>query len=196
MNLIERAKNIITTPKTEWLVIDTETATLRSLLVSYVLPMAIISSLGALIKGLLWAGTGGLQYYLVTVCISFISIIISFYIATYVLDMLAPSFNSEKNINKSAQLIAYSNTPTWIAGFLSFIPFLGWLILIVGWIYSVYLMYVGVGPLKKTPEDKKVIYMVIAFIVVLVIGFIISAILGSIFFGMMGYGYGWNRLGY
>ncbi|MDQ6755663.1 MAG: YIP1 family protein [Bacteroidota bacterium] len=196
MNLIERVKNIITTPKTEWLAIETETATPGSLLVSYVLPMAIIASLGALIKGFLWAGTWGMQYYLVTVCISFISILISFYIASYVFDMLAPSFNSEKNINRSAQLVAYSNTPTWVAGFLSFIPVLGWLILIAGWVYSVYLMYLGVGPLKKTPEDKKVIYIIIAFIVMLVIGFIIAAILGSIFYGMMGYGYGWNRVAY
>lgn len=196
MNLIERAKNIITTPKTEWLVIETETATPGSLLSSYVLPMAIISSLGTLFRGLLWAGTWGLQYYLISVCISFISIIVTFFISAYVVDMLAPSFNSEKNINRSAQLVAYSNTPTWIAGLLSFIPVLGWVIVIAGWIYSVYLMYLGIGPLKKTPEDKKIIYMIIAFIVMLIIGFIIAAILGSIFFGMMGYGYGWNRVGY
>jgi hypothetical protein len=196
MNLIERAKNIILTPKTEWPIIDTETATPGSLLGSYVLPMAIISSLGALFAGLVWAGSWGIQFYLVTVCISIVSIIISYYIAVYVVDMLAPSFNSEKNINKSAQLIAYSNTPAWIAGLLSFIPFLGWLLLIAGWIYSVYLMYLGVGPLKKTPDDKKIIYIVISYIIMLVIGYVVAAILGSIFYGTMGYGYGWNRIGY
>ncbi len=77
MNLIERAKKIITTPKSEWLVIDSETSTPGSLLMGYVLPMAIIASLGAFLKGLLFAGTWGIQYYLVTVCISFISILFS-----------------------------------------------------------------------------------------------------------------------
>jgi hypothetical protein len=188
MSLIERAKNIIVSPKTEWLVIDSETAKPQSLLVSYVLPMAIISSLGFLLMGLLWAGTFGLQFFLLRMIITFISVMISFYIACYVVDMLAPSFSSEKNINKSAQLVAYSNTPTWIAGLLSFIPVLGMLILIAGWVYSIYLMYLGLGPLKKTPEDKKVIYMIVAFLLMLLIGFVVNYILGMLLLRSMGYG--------
>lgn len=188
MNLIERAKNIIITPKTEWLVVEAESATPTSLLVSYVLPMAIISSLGVLITGMLYTGTWGIGYFLLRSIISFITVMISFYIATYVVDLLAPNFASEKNINKSAQLVAYSNTPTWIAGLLAFIPMLGFLILFAGWIYSIYLMYLGIGPLKKTPEDKKMIYMIVAFLLMLLIGFVVSYILGMLLYRTMGYG--------
>jgi hypothetical protein len=188
MNLIERAKNIITTPKTEWLVVDAESATPASLLVSYVLPMAIISSLGVLLMGMLYTGTWGIGYFLLRSIISFITVMISFYIASYVVDLLAPNFDSEKNINKSAQLVAYSNTPAWIAGLLSFIPMLGFLILLLGWIYSIYLMYLGIGPLKKTPEGKKLIYMIVVFLLMLLIGFVVSYILGMLFSRPMGYG--------
>jgi hypothetical protein len=190
MNLIERAKNILTNPKKEWLIIETETADPKSLLVNYVLPMVIISSLGNLMTGMLWAGTFGFQYYLISAVIALVSAVIAFLISSYVIDLLAPTFNSEKNINRSAQLVAYSNTAVWIAGFLSFIPVLGLLVIFAGAVYSIYLMYLGIGPLKKTPEDKKVVYMIIAFLVILVIGFIISAIIGAIFFNIMGYGYG------
>jgi Yip1 domain. len=188
MNLIERVKNIIITPKTEWLVVESESTTPGSLLVSYVLPMAIISSLGELMAGMLYTGTLGIGYFLLRSLTSFITVMISFYITTYVVDLLAPNFASEKNINRAAQLVAYSNTPIWIAGLLAFIPMLRFLILFAGRIYSIYLMYLGLGPLKKTPEDKKVVYMIVAFLVILLIGFVVSYILGMLFLRAMGYG--------
>lgn len=188
MNLIERVKNIIITPKTEWLVVESESTTPGSLLVSYVLPMAIISSLGELMAGMLYTGTLGIGYFLLRSLTSFITVMISFYITTYVVDLLAPNFASEKNINRAAQLVAYSNTPIWIAGLLAFIPMLRFLILFAGRIYSIYLMYLGLGPLKKTPEDKKVVYMIVAFLVILLIGFVVSYILGMLFLRSLGYG--------
>ena len=197
MNLIERAKNMIASPKTEWLVIESETATPRSLLISYVLPMGIIASIGKVLTGLVWVGIFS-TYFLWAAIFGFISIIASFYISIYVIDMLAPTFGSEKNLNKSAQLVAYSNTPNWVAGLLSFIPVIGWLLVIAGWVYSIYLFYIGLGALKSTPEDKKVVYMIVAFIVMIAVVFIISAILMAIFGGMIGYGIGYggyNRFG-
>ncbi|MEO8719917.1 MAG: Yip1 family protein [Ginsengibacter sp.] len=187
MNLIERAKNMLITPKTEWVVAQTEPATPQSLLLSYVLPMAVIASIGKILSGLVWPGAFG-TYFIWTALIGFVSIVISFYISIYVIDMLAPSFGSEKNLNNSSQLVAYSNTPNWIAGLLSFIPIIGWLLVIAGWVYSVYLFYIGLGPMKKTPEDKKIVYMIVAFVVMIAIVFIISAILMGIFGGLIGYG--------
>ena len=42
MNTIERAKNIILSPKTEWLVIETEEISASKLLTSYLLLLALI----------------------------------------------------------------------------------------------------------------------------------------------------------
>ncbi|MEO7315659.1 MAG: Yip1 family protein [Ginsengibacter sp.] len=187
MNLIERAKNILLTPKTEWLVVDTEVATPQNIFMNYVLPLAIISSIGKILAGIMPSAFMG-TYLIWIAVVSFISIIIGFYISVYVIDMLAPSFNSEKNIGKSAQLVAYSNTPVWVAGFLSFIPVIGTLLAIAGWVYSIFLFYNGLGILKKTPEDKKVVYMVVAIIVMIAITFIISAILMAVFASIIGFG--------
>lgn len=187
MNLIERAKNMLITPKTEWLVIDTESATPQFILMNYVLPLAIFSSLGKILGGLM--SVAFLDSYLIWVAVvGFFSIVIGFYISIYVIDMLAPSFDSEKNLGKSAQLVAYSNTPVWVAGFLSFLPVIGVLLAIAGWVYSIYLFYNGLGILKKTPEDKKVVYMVVAIIVMIAITMIISAILMGIFASIIGFG--------
>ena len=186
MNIIERVKNILLTPKTEWEVINGETATPQSLLIGYVLPLAIVAAAGSLLKGLLFAGTFGLKYFILTAVIAFIASVISYYITVIIVDMLAPSFASEKNMGKSAQLVAYSGTPSYVGALLSFIPIVGWLIALAAWAYGVYLMYLGIGPLKKTPEDKKVVYMIVAFLIMIVLYFIIVAILGAILFAAMG----------
>ena len=192
MNLTERAKNILINPKSEWLVIETETTNPQSLLTSYVIPLALVSALGSVIMGLLWPGLWGMQFWLTRALINFLTAIIGYYIASYVIDALAPSFGSEKNINRSAQLVAYSNTAGWVASFFSFIPVIGWLIALAGGIYSIYLLYLGIGPMKKTPEDKKVVYMIISFLVIIVITMVVGAILGSIFLRSSGYSYGWG----
>ena len=195
MNLIDRAKNILITPKTEWDVINGETATPQSLFMGYVLPFAVVAAAGPLLTGLLFGGVLGFKYFLISAIIAFVAQVAAYYLSVMVIDMLAPSFGSEKNMNKSAQLVAYSGTPGFVGGLLSFIPVLGGLIAIAAWIYGVYLMYLGLGPLKKTPEDKKVVYLLVAYVIWIAIYFIIVAILGAILFSAFGFG-GLSRLGY
>lgn len=188
MNLIERVKNILITPKTEWDVINGETATTQSLLMGYVLPLAIVAAVGSLLKGLLFAGAFGLKFFIISAVIAFIASVVAFYVSVIIVDMLAPSFGSEKNMGKSAQLVAYSGTPSYVGGLLSFIPVIGWLIALAAWAYGIYLMYLGIGPLKKTPEDKKVVYMIVAFLIMIVLYFVVVAILGAVLFAAMGVG--------
>ncbi len=178
MNLIERVKNILVSPKTEWEVINGETATPMSLLTGYVLILALIPALFSFLGAyLLGGGYFGMKYYIISAVISYVISIASFFIFTYALDLLATAFGSEKNINKSAQVAAYSSTAIYIVGVLAIVPFLGWLVMILGALYAAYLMYLGVGPLKKTPEDKKVIYV----LVVIIVGFVAYFILNAIF---------------
>ncbi len=188
MNLIERVKNILVTPKTEWEVINGETATPMSLLTSYVLPLAIVSSVGTILKYFFFAPTLGMgtNFMIGMALVGFIAAVIAFYLSAIIIDMLAPSFSSEKDLNKSAQLVAYAGTPSYIAGLLSFIPIIGGLLTFAAWGYGIYLMYLGIGPLKKTPEDKKIVYMLVAFAIMIVIYLVIAAILGAIVFATMG----------
>lgn len=188
MNLIERVKNILVTPQTEWMVVDTENATPQSLLIGYVLPLSIISAIGPILSGIFLSSGLGITFFVITAFIAFISTLIGYYISVYIVDLLAPSFSSEKNLNKSAQLVAYSSTPIYIAGFLSFIPVIGGLLKFVAIVYSIYITYLGLGPLKQTPEDKKVIYLLVAILVMVGITIIVAAVLGGILFAAFGMG--------
>src|SRR5688500_9777692 len=186
MNLIDRAKNSFTTPKTEGLVIKTEQCSVSSLLTSYVLPLALIPAAIALLTGLLWTTV---TWGLIGAVIALINTIVSFYVATYITDALAPSFSSEKNLNRSAQLVAYSYTATAVASILGIIPLLGIIALIAGFAYSIYLMYLGIGPIKNTPEEKRIGYVIVIIIVQIIVYWILSSILASILFRSFYYNY-------
>jgi hypothetical protein len=195
MNLIQRVKNILFTPKEEWKVIATEEPNVGSILMTYVLPLALIPAIAQFIGyGLFgfglsrWVGISGFSWGISSGVITLISAFISVLIAAFIIDVLAPSFKSEKNFGRSLQLIVYSCTPIWVAGILYLIPLLGIVAALIG-LYGIYLIYLGLGDIKKTPEENKVGYLVVSAIVGIVamwiVAFIFGVIVKSVFFGGM-----------
>ena len=180
MNLVNRVKNIIIEPKIEWVKIELEFDTLQSVITKYVLPLAVVAAICTFI-GYSFIGnsmfTASIGFGLRMALVGFISQVLSVVVTAYVIDALAPSFNSSKNINRSAQLVAYGFTPAFIGSFLNIIPVIGGIGSLFG-LYGIYLMYLGLGPMKKTLEDKKAIYMVVTFLALIVVYFIIGALLG------------------
>ncbi len=185
MNLIERVKNIITTPKTEWDVIAGEDTTLSSVITTYVVPLALLGAAATFIGyGFIGIDYGffrmkGIDWGIKMAVIQLVSAVVGVIVTAFVVDALAPSFGSEKNINKSAQLVAYGYTPSFVGALLNVFPAIGWLGGLFG-IYGIYLMYLGLGPLKKTPEDKRVVYLVITIVILIVVYLVLGGILGSI----------------
>jgi hypothetical protein len=181
MNLVERAKNIILTPKTEWPVIAAEAAEPGQILVGYVLPLALIPAVATTIgMGLVGAGpVASLGIGVAMGVVALVSSILGVLIGAFVVDLLAPTFGSEKNFGRSLQLVAYSWTPAWVAGILQIIPALGILGTIAG-LYGIYLLYLGLPEVKKTPKEKQVVYLIVVLIAILVVYMIIAGILGAI----------------
>jgi len=190
MPLFTRARNILLSPKTEWEMIRGETDTPQSLLGKYVIPMALIPAIALFIGyGLIGIDAftfriGGIRWGVIKAVNSFIASILTYYICTFVVDALAPSFSSEKNIGRSAQLVAYSYTAVWVAGIFNIIPSLS--ILGILGLYSIYLFYLGVPVMKKTPEDKRIIYMIVSAIVIFIIGYVVNMIVASIMYTFTG----------
>ena len=114
-----------------------------------------------------------------------------FFITALVVDLLAPGFGSEKNFNRSVQLVAYSFTPMWIGGLLSIFPPIAMIGSLFG-LYGLYLLYLGIPKLKNTPADKHVGYFVVTLFVTIVVYFVIGWILSSVLMNIFGltYGYG------
>jgi hypothetical protein len=195
MSLITRAKNILLSPKTEWAAISLESETPQSLLGKYVIPMALIPAIALFIGyGLIGVDAvffriNGIRWGVIMGLNSFIGSIISYFLCTLVIDALAPSFGSAKNMGRSAQLVAYASTAVWVAGIFHILPNLGILSSILG-LYSIYLFYLGIPVMKGTPEDKQITYMIVSAIVIIVISIVVGMIVSRIIYAIGGDPYG------
>jgi uncharacterized membrane-anchored protein YitT (DUF2179 family) len=199
MNLIERAKNILITPQKEWDVINGETPNTPGIITGYVLPLAGAAAVAAFIGyGLIGFGYGFLKfkgmdwglYFAVRVLLS---AIISVFVCSFVIDALAPSFGSEKNMGRSVQLVAYSFTAAWVGGLLAILPQIAIIGALAG-LYGLYLLYVGLPKLKKTPADKHVTYFVVSLLVMIVVSIVVNILLEKILLPVFGLDFGLSDL--
>jgi Yip1 domain len=195
MNLIERAKNMLLTPKTEWEVVKSEEPNVPGIITGYVLPLAGVAAAAAFVGyGLIGLNMFGFRirgidwglYQAVTVLAT---ALLSVFISSFVIDALAPSFGSEKNMGRSVQLVAYSYTPAWVGGIFAILPSLA-IIGSLASLYGLYLLYIGIPSLKKTPIDKHVGYFVVSLIVIIVVYIVLGLILAKILLSVFGLSYG------
>jgi hypothetical protein len=187
MDILQRARNIIMTPKTEWPVIAAEEPNTAEIFKGYVLPLALIPAI-AYIIGFGVIGRGMISSFSWGIAMGLIQFILAFagvYLSAYVIAYLAPRFASQQDMGRAVQLVAYSYTPAWVAGILSLVPALGVLVF-AGGLYGLYLMYLGLPQMMKTPHDKVIGYLVVSMIVLIVTYWIISLILTSIVFSIFG----------
>lgn len=192
-SLVERAKNILFSPKTEWPRIDAEPDTIGGIYTRYVIWLAAIGPIAMLIGqqliGITVLGVNykpALSYSLGTAVLTYVISLGVVYVIAMIIDALAPTFGGTKNQVKAFQVAAYASTAGWVAAIFNIIPMLGFLALI-GSLYGLYLLYLGLPVLMKAPQDKAVGYTVVVVIVWIVVFFIVAAIVGALvasFFGV------------
>ena len=187
MAIIDRARNILLSPRTEWPVIAAETPTVQALYVDYILILSAIGPIAlALGGGIFGAGLGlALAAYAIG--------LVMVYVVAWIVDTLAPSFGGEKNFVRSLQLVAYSYTAAWVAGILHLIPFFGSLLMLAASIYSFYTFYLGVPLLMKCPQQKSLAYTIVvaicgAVVTIVVFSVLSTMLMGGGMIGMMGMG--------
>ncbi|MES1214097.1 MAG: Yip1 family protein [Bacteroidota bacterium] len=191
MSLIDRAKNIIISPAKEWDVIALEQPDTPKIITGYVLPLAGAAAVAAFIGfGLIGVNAGilkvsGINWGLYYALNALIGAVAGVFICAFVIDALAPSFGSEKNMGRSVQLVAYAYTPAWIGGLLSILPAIALVGSLFG-LYGLYLLYLGIPKLKKTQEDKVISYYIVSLVVIIVVYMVLGMIMSRILMPALG----------
>lgn len=181
MNLVERVKAILLTPKTEWPVIEREPGDVAYLFTNYVAILAAIPAVCGFIGAVLIGAPIGAA--LIGAIVRYAFTFVGVYVMALIIDALAPTFGAQKNTANALKLASYTPTAYWVAGVFLLIPRLRILTAIAG-LYGLYLLWVGLQPLMKSPEDKSLIYLGAIIVVAIVIAIVIGVIVGALGFAL------------
>lgn len=180
--LIERVKNILLTPKTEWPVIAQEQTDVAKLYTGYIM---ILAAIPAVVQLLSWSITGHVLAGIVAAILYYALSLGATFLLAIIIDALAPTFGAEKNQIQALKTAAYAGTAGWVGGIFGIIPLLGVLLAWAAAIYGWVLMYFGLPHTMKSPPDKTVGYFVVVLVINIVLSFICNLIVGGIVAAMV-----------
>jgi hypothetical protein len=191
MNLVDRAKKILLEPKKEWLVIEHENIEVGQLISSYLVILALIPAIASLIGyGLIgieipfFGHIGSISWGIRQAIIQIVVTIGGAFLSAFIIDALAPNFGAAKNFNRAFQLVVFSYTPSMVGGIFFIYPSLGIVTTLAG-IYGLYLLYLGIGPMMKPPQEKITGYFIVSLIVTILVFIILSTVLSSLLIGSL-----------
>jgi len=159
MNLVERVKGIIVSPKMEWPVIAGESGDTGYLFGNYVAILAAIPAvcgfIGLHLFGISVPGIGTLRMTirseLLWAGFTYLFSLFAIAIWTLAVQYLAPPFGGRRNIVGAVKLAAYVPTPYWLAGIVALYPRAALLQPLFG-LYALVLMWTGLPWLMRVPS--------------------------------------------
>ena len=190
-DIVDRAKNVVLKPQETLEAAKTEQPSMQDLII-YVAIVAVPTLIGIIIGyGVVgvgaflthfrvpihWAVTWGIMQYVLS--------IVGVIVFGYVVNMLAPSFSSRQDQIQATKLVAYAATPGLLAGILYIIPSLSFLVFLAG-LYGLYILYLGIPVFMGTPEDKRLIYLIVAIVAYIIIMAVVGGVTSAVMWGLIG----------
>lgn len=194
--LLARVKAILLTPKTEWPIIAGEPASIGGLYRNYILILAAIPAVFAFLKlsvigiSMPFGGTAriGIGAGLSQLVLGYVLTLVMIYVIALIIDALAPTFGGQKDQLQAFKAATYAYTASWIAGIAHILPGVGALIVILGGLYGIYLLYLGLPHTMKCPEGKAAGYTAVTVIVAIVLGVVVGMLTSALGGAGMGMG--------
>jgi hypothetical protein len=195
MDLIEffqRAKNLVTGPVEEWQVIKEEQTDRSGVVRNYVLPFILLLAITTFLGIFLFRNYVTVSIMALGALVTSLAAFLSVYISAHIINELAPRFESKKDFTSSFKLVTYSYTALFIAHSIASLILPLFFIVIFG-LYSVYILWTGMGPMMETPKENRVIYGIICSLIILVVYVLLNTGLGALSTSLF-VSYGMNTL--
>jgi hypothetical protein len=185
--LVERIKNIILTPKTQWPVIEAEATAVGQLYTGYVLPMAAFAAVMSFIRmsvigvSLPFGGTIRTPFVsgLFSSVLTFVMGLIGLYLVGSIINMLAPSFGGQRDQRQALKTAAYALTPAWLGTALTFLP-LGALLQLCAGIYGIYVLYLGLPVMMRSKQTSSGGYTASVVVCSILVGILFGVVAASL----------------
>jgi Yip1 domain/zinc-ribbon domain len=185
--LIERIKNIILTPKTEWPLIEKEPTSVGELYTGYVMPLAAFAAVMSFIRmsvigvSLPFGGTIRTPFVsgLFSSVLTFVMGLIGLYLVGLIVNMLAPSFGGQRDQRQALKTAAYALTPAWLGTVLTFVP-MGALLQLCAGIYGIYVLYLGLPIMMRSKQTSSGGYTASVVVCSILVGILFGVVAASL----------------
>jgi hypothetical protein len=198
MNPIQRAQDILLKPKDTWPQIAQEAATTQSLYRDWLLLLAAVPALAGFVgMSVLGLGAFGFSYRvplfsgLAHMVVGYALSLGMVYLLSLLVNALAPSFGGTPDPLAALKLVAYGSTAGFLGGVFQLLPSLSVLGLLCG-LYSIYLIYLGLPVLMRSPPDKSAGYTAVVVVAGVVAGLVVGAVSSALLGASHGLG-AWGR---
>ncbi len=186
--LVRRALNLLLHPGETWDAIEAEPDTIERLFRYWVAPLAAIPAVGRMLEQLSFGSFGlghlelfGVRFYhpnvlavLGDAVASYALTLIAVYLLALVVDQFALQFGGERSRTQAYKLVAYSGTAAWVAGIFMLLPTAGGVFALLGGLYSLYLLYLGLPKLMRSAPSLTLNY----FALILVMAVVLAVLVG------------------
>lgn len=183
-SIVTRVKQMLSTPKTEWPLISGEPATVKSLYTDYILWLAAIPAIAGFVRNsLIGYGIAGMTIRtpvvtgVIAALVSYGISLLVVYLVSLIVNALAPTFEGQQNPVQALKVVGYGWTAAWVAGAFVILPWIGWMFVLAGVVYSIYLLYLGLSPVMKNPEHKSAGYAALAVVIAIVLSWVLGLLL-------------------
>jgi hypothetical protein len=178
--VFERVKKIILSPKDALAEVKGEEIVVMDFMKEYVAIVAAIPAV-AMFIGLIGRGSSIFSMVIFAAWSYLVGLVLVFVFGK-IIDALATSFNATKSDVNAFKLSAYSYTPYFVAGIANINPVLS-ILSIIGFIYGIYILYLGTQTLMDAPQDKAILYTVVAIIINAVV-YVLLAMIAAVITGV------------
>ncbi len=190
VRLPRRVVGLFTDPKREWTAIAAERDDVGSIARSYVAILALIPGacmlIGIGLMGGRFLGVAGIMTAIMGAAVSWIVALFATIASAVIIEKLAPVFKSDGDMTRAMKLVAYATTPVWLAGMFYLLADASPLAL-GGAIWAVYLLYLGLPIVMKTPRAQVIPFMVTSIVVIIIANAVLRAIFAAARIPYMGY---------
>ncbi len=149
--LIARVRGMIMAPAEEWRRVAAEPVELMPLFTRYVMILAAIPAVAGFLWLLLWAPLAALTGAVASYVLSVVAV----FVMAKIIEILAPNFGGPQDPDAALKLAAFSPTAAWVSGAAMIVPVLGWLVALIGALYSLYTLYLGVPIVCGVPQEAR-----------------------------------------
>ncbi len=189
--LLARIRGILFSPKLEWPVIAQEGTTAFNILTLYALPLSAFAAVVAFVRVSLigvsipFGGTIRTPLYggLLNAVLSLVMGVVGVCIVAAIINGLAPRFGGTKQWRQALKASAHSLTPAFVGSLFGLLPAMGTLLGFLAGIYGIYVLYLGLPAVMRSPRERAGAYTAWVVICTILLGIILGVVSAAVGIG-------------